>query len=54
MECRTSREVMGVPSSNFSPSLSAYVQVRPPSEDLPMSVARSPTNFVFPVLSSTW
>ena len=47
-----SLDVIAVPSSNFRPSLRVYVQVLPPSDILPVSVARSPTRMVFPVFGS--
>jgi hypothetical protein len=40
----TSREVIGRPVSNRTPSRSVKVQVRPPSGVVPMSVARSGTS----------
>ncbi len=53
MVWRTSAEVMALPSSSLTPSLSVYVQVLPPSEDLPESVAMSPTTVRLPS-SSSW
>ncbi len=38
-----SSQVMGVPSSNVTPSLRVNVQVFAPSDDVPVSLARSGT-----------
>ena len=43
-------EVIGLPSSNLMPSLSVYVQVLPPSDVWPVSVARSPTTVYLPLV----
>jgi hypothetical protein len=40
----TSREVIGAPVSNRTPSRRVNVQVRPPSGVVPRSVARSGTS----------
>ena len=40
----TSREVIGVPSSKRTPPFSVKVQVRPSSDTVPVSVARSGTS----------
>ena len=42
----TSAQVIGVPSSKVTPSLSVNVHVFAPSEGLPVSVARSGTSSV--------
>lgn len=45
----TSAEVIGEPSCHFTPSFSVNFQVLPPSDWVPVSVARSPTSLNSPL-----
>lgn len=54
MEWRMSADVMTWPFWSLMPSFSSKVQVLPPSEDLPGSVARSPTTVWLPLSSSVY
>lgn len=47
-------DVIAEPFWSFSPSLSVKVQVLPPSDSLPESVARSPTTVILPSSSSRY